>query len=77
MINSQTMKHFPTGSILLLGPLFVITTDFVFTRFSQTGGAKKLAKTTGNSSPSAKFTSSYNPHAYRSSWVQQWEDSKN
>ncbi|WLF76801.1 hypothetical protein PVL30_000505 [Lodderomyces elongisporus] len=77
------MKHFPTNNLLLLGPLFVICTDFAVTKFSQSGGPKKLARSGGyqslspsssTSSNSPIFTSSYNPRAYRSSWVQDWEN---
>ncbi|KAK6873731.1 hypothetical protein K6H11_002042 [Candida tropicalis] len=42
----MTTKLFPSNSLLLLGPIFLITTDFVITRFSQTGGPKKLANNT-------------------------------
>ncbi|CAD1810800.1 hypothetical protein FOB58_001840 [Candida parapsilosis] len=70
------MKHFPTNSLLLLGPLFVLATDFALTRFSSTGSAKKLARKTTSSTPSTSYLPSYNPRTYRSNWIQEWEESK-
>lgn len=76
IIVEMHMKHFPTNSLLLLGPLFVLATDFALTRFSLAGSAKKLARKTTSSSPSSSYLPSYNPRAYRSSWIQEWEESK-
>lgn len=38
----MTMKPFPNNSLLLLGPVFLVASDFVITRFSQSGAPKSL-----------------------------------
>ena len=66
----MTMKPFPNNRLLLLGPVFLVASDFVITRFSQSGAPKKLANNTRQQASSSLSISSYNPHSYRSSWIQ-------
>ncbi|KAG4405935.1 hypothetical protein JTP64_004806 [Candida tropicalis] len=66
----MTTKLFPSNSLLLLGPIFLITTDFVITRFSQTGGPKKLANNTKQHASNSIMSSSYNTRVHRLGWIQ-------
>ena len=66
----MTSKLFPSNSLLLLGPVFLITADFIVTRFSQSGGPKKLANNTKQHASNSLASSLYNTRTLRPSWIQ-------
>ncbi|KAG2736980.1 hypothetical protein G9P44_001070 [Scheffersomyces stipitis] len=59
------------ASLFILAPVFLIASDFIVTRFSQTG-TKKIVKAPGArhaSTSAASLKSQYNHNVYRSSWI--------
>ncbi|CAI5756993.1 unnamed protein product [Candida verbasci] len=61
--NVYKMKgYFPTQSLLILGPIFLIASEFIVSKFSKPGGSKgaklRSLSSSGSSSPSSSSSSS-------------------